>query len=609
MTLPEWAQIVLSEFEQTTVPHNEVQIAEALKTARIGKPDPGDEGWKAFLAEFSVFFFREAGEEHSIWKTYFAPMAILTKHDGTEVLNPDIAELDADSVAHWASRANSVTNPLMRARYADAVWDLGNKISGEKRRYACAILAIDSYIEAVRQKLYSMVNEEVQALRRALDLSLSLRDVTRCRAVAEAIFALYDFRFNPLHVSVWILPFDSFYEKDGILTTAQEQRLITDLENVLARTSGAGKPEEIDPFAAKEAAERLARHYTRLNDRGEVERVIKAYGSAFETLAANASPMLAMTWLQPVIERYEQEGLKGDAERLQNLSAEKGAHISEDLKEYSAEVEIEPQKIEDLTDALLAGDELKTILLRIAEYFVPSADAARTFLETMKNSAPLLSLIPIAVVGGDGRTTARIGSIEDDLEGRLLRQLGQTIGFYQPFLTHVLMQLSLRHHPTVDNILEALYDSPLFIESRRELLRDGVLAYEQEDFVKAIHVLVPQIEQVLRNFLVLLRIPPTKSVGRTPGVSDVKNMNDILRDDRVREAMTENLWRYLAVLYVEREGGFNVRNNLAHGLIAPGSLDRPLADCVFHSLLAISQIRAVSVSTTESPETRERTEG
>jgi lysyl-tRNA synthetase class 1 len=310
LTLPEWAQVVLSEFEQTTVSHNEVQIAEALKIARMGKPDPGDEGWKAFLAEFSVFFFREAGEEHSIWKTYFAPMAILTKNDGTELLNPDFAALDADSVAHWVARARSVTNPLMRARYADAVWDLGSRISGEKRQYACAILAIDSYIEAVRQKLYSMINEEVQALRRALDLSLSLKDVTRRKAVAEAIFALYDLRFNPRHVSVWILPFDSFYGNDGILTAAQVRRLVTDLESVLARTSGAGKPEEIDPFAAKEAAERLARHYNRLNDKGEVERVIKTYGAAFETLAAKASPMLAMAWLQPVIERYEQEGLK-----------------------------------------------------------------------------------------------------------------------------------------------------------------------------------------------------------------------------------------------------------------------------------------------------------
>ena len=47
-----------------------------------------------------------------------------------------------------------------------------------------------------------------------------------------------------------------------------------------------------------------------------VQRVIKTYGESFEKIAIEDSPMLAMAWLQPVVERYEQEGLKQDAEQL-----------------------------------------------------------------------------------------------------------------------------------------------------------------------------------------------------------------------------------------------------------------------------------------------------
>jgi hypothetical protein len=59
----------------------------------------------------------------------------------------------------------------------------------------------------------------------------------------------------------------------------------------------------------------------------------------------------------------------------------------------------------------------------------------------------------------------------------------------------------------------------------------------------------------------------------------------------VRTALTENLWRYLEVVYVDKRG-LNLRNNLAHGLLSPDVFNRYVADCVFHTLLALSLMRA-----------------
>ena len=58
------------------------------------------------------------------------------------------------------------------------------------------------------------------------------------------------------------------------------------------------------------------------------------------------------------------------------------------------------------------------------------------------------------------------------------------------------------------------------------------------------------------------------------------------------QVLTEDLWRYLSVLYIDRKGGMNLRNDLAHGLASAESFSRPIADRVFHSLLALSLIRA-----------------
>jgi Domain of unknown function (DUF4209) len=307
-------------------------------------------------------------------------------------------------------------------------------------------------------------------------------------------------------------------------------------------------------------------------------------------MAREANPMVAMAWLQPVIESYEQEGLRPEAEQLQIMSAEKGKNISSDLKEVSVKVEVKREEIEKLVEHLIGGGDLNTAFGRVAEYFIPKASHAKKLLEQMRTDAPLLATIPINVLATDGHTTAKIGSLDEDADGRLHKQLTESIGFYQAILVYSLQRLRERYTPATENILAFLCESPLFVESRGGLLRDGLLAYEQEDFVKAIHVLVPQVEQILRNFLGHIGRPTLKTVRNHPGIMDAKSMNDILGDEYMRTVLTENLWRYLAVVYIDKRG-LNVRNDLAHGLLPPNLFNRNLADRVFHTLLALSLMR------------------
>ena len=111
--------------------------------------------------------------------------------------------------------------------------------------------------------------------------------------------------------------------------------------------------------------------------------------------------------------------------------------------------------------------------------------------------------------------------------------------------------------------------------------------------MKAIHVLVPQVEHILRNFLGSLGIPTLKTVRNHPGIMDAKSMNEVLGDERMREVLTENLWRYLSVVYIDKRG-VNLRNDLAHGLLSSAIFNKGVADRVFHTLLALSLMRATN---------------
>ena len=493
-------------------------------------------------------------------------------------------------MAHWQERATKVKNPVMKARYADAAWDFAKAIANRQPDYQCALLAIDGYVEATDRHFYQWENQGVQRLIRALHLARSVGDTERIKKVVDAMFTFYQATLQPKLIGIWVFLFDNLYGEKKLISAVQEAQIINDLEAMLAKLSVVGDPNYFDPFGAQAAAERLARHYKKQGDAANVERVLKTYGNAFKTLAVGANPMLAMAWLQPVIERYEQEGMKDEAEKLRLLQMEKGENIASDMKHYSVEVNTTKKDYDDLVTKLLVKNDLAATLSNAAQYFIPNVDRAKKTVQELKTVAPLLSIIPITVVDRTGRPVAKVGANDDGTEGRLFQQLAQTIGFYQPFLSYVIEAVMAEFKPSVDDILTVLYHSPLFLDSRRGILRDGLSAYLSKDHLKGIHVLVPQIEEMLRTLLVLMGIPPQKSVPRHPGITDVKNMNDALGDLRVQEVLTENVWMYLAVLYIDRRG-MNLRNDLAHGLVPVEGFNQPIADRVFHSLLVLSLMR------------------
>lgn len=595
MKIPEWVQSVLSFFENRTEPFQEVEIADALVAVRKGQGDLSDQDCKSFIAEWSAFLFMERRGKDSVWGTCFAPFMSAKEADGSDLFSPDIKNLDADVVAHWEERAGRCRNPVMRARYSDLVWDLKRVITGQRSSPDFARIASDSYREAADKKFYPIEIVGIQWLGRALDLSVSINDSDRTKRLVEFMFTFYDRVAQPHFMGTWVFLFDELYWKKFV-SPEQESHIIANLEGMLAKmtdtaVSDAGVHATFDPWGAEAAAQRLAQHYRRQSDKANVERVIKAYGGAFEYMAREASPMMAMAWLQPVIERYEQVGLKAESERLQIMSAEKGKNIGSDLRKISARVEVKPEDVESLVEQLIGGGDLKAALGRIATFFIPKASEARKLLDQMRATAPLLSMIPINMLASDGHTTASIGSLDEDAEGRLHKQLAEIIGFYQSFLVYTLAKLRERYAPTSQDILDFVCESPLFAGCHTGLVRDGLVAYEQEDFVKAIHVLVPQIEQILRNFLGSLGRPTLKTVRNHPGIMDAKSMNDILGDELIREVLTENLWRYLTVVYID-ERGLNLRNDLAHGLVPLNGFNRDVADRLFHTILALSLMRA-----------------
>ena len=184
LRIPDWVQAVLSSYENKVDPHNEVQLSDALRQAACSHEDMPPEDFKGYHWSGLPFCSGRAGSD-SLWGTFFAPMMTATRDDGTQLRSPDIEDLDGEVVTRWEERAYSVKDPVMRARYADLVWDLKGAITNERPSHELAKIAIEAYVEAIAVSLYTIDIEGVRWLQRALDLSLTTSDKESARRVRQ----------------------------------------------------------------------------------------------------------------------------------------------------------------------------------------------------------------------------------------------------------------------------------------------------------------------------------------------------------------------------------------------------------------------------------------
>jgi hypothetical protein len=581
LVVPESVVEILQRFESQRCRSAEFELAEELKNALRNYQEPDRSGaW----AEYAAFTFRPS--EHNPWGTFFGPMATAARTDGTILHVPDLASVDASIIEHWELRANEAKHPVMKARYADLVWDFSRRAAQKKPHIRFACTAIDSYLQAADEGLFKMSVYGIEYLTRALQLAISINDTARIESVRDAMFRFFEQHAEVTKAGTWAFLFENLWNNKKVpVAETQAAKIIDSLEEFLRRSCDANNKEEFDPWRAEMAAAMLEKHYRQQNKSAEVQRVIRAYGQAFETAAASANPTLAIGWLQPVYDAYRSRGMSADAERVQLAIAEKGKDVHRDMEAFEVPINISKEELDAFLNALTDGD-IKQALHKITARFIPKVQKAQEQNQQSLSATPLFARIPIVIdQSGMGHPEARIGGMEDDPEGRLIYQLSQNIEFESLFLAAALDKVRERHTLTAEQLADILFASPLFTDERRTLILEGISAYYNGDHVKAVHLLVPQIEHAMRILLVSLGIPASKP-GAVVGTMQMKNLGDILWEPRIREFVPEDLRLYFTALLTDARG-HNLRNRLCHGLLTHEELRRPISDRVIHVLLCL----------------------
>lgn len=499
----------------------------------------------------------------------------------------DFAQSD---IALFAEFVQEVDDVWLRARIADLVWLLMEPKSPQYAR-----LAIDSYIQ-IPLDVESWNGGGHESWARAI-------------ALTRMLGAGSDGRIGGIEGTL-LAAFSSLAEGDNLLAS-----WIADLIEVshlgrshapaiAAKLESAGRAaeESSDPLRCREYFSRAGRWFLLSGDSGKsVEMTVRqAEAFAKEAVARecgeSASHIVASHFFEDAIRTYR---TIPRSERLTYRVDERVTELRESLANANAKslgemsvITTEPIDISGLVATakdLVAGKSAVDAIHALANIHSWSdVDQLRKTSERLLREYPFRALAATARLSRDGRKVARrpAASFGDDSGSE--RDMAVWAGMIDQYLIELtlavaagirpaLQTVRLEHRIRETDFVNLAGLCPVVPTDRRLLVGRALFAGYDNDFISCMHLLVPQIENIVRT---QLKAAGAKTTTLDEvGIEAEIGLSALLKIPQVVELFGKDLAFELEALFCDPFGP-NLRNEVAHGLVGEAECQ---SDCAIYA--------------------------
>ncbi|MDR0968367.1 MAG: DUF4209 domain-containing protein [Holosporaceae bacterium] len=192
---------------------------------------------------------------------------------------------------------------------------------------------------------------------------------------------------------------------------------------------------------------------------------------------------------------------------------------------------------------------------------IPSEEKIR---EETQKAGSISMLFPIDCLAKDGKVVASFNSDEERLQYHMIEGLRMHFNvFYVVVIAPALKTINNEHTFSEDDIKKLVKESPFVLREYETIFAKGIYYFLREEFLEASHLLVPQVEQCLRNLL-SLKVPTSTVTEDKTELYDTK-IKWLLKQC-VKQKIFDGDLDWVLELYLITEP-LNLRNKIAHGLV------------------------------------------
>ena len=538
---------------------------------------------------------------------------------------PDPDAFSEEEMIYFSGRAGMTTNPVMRARYHDLLFEK----SRLPRKHEFALTAVNDYLNRVRLFLdsphLSHHIEMVSAMDQAAYLSLKVQSLDK---ISEVVSRLDDLvgrvsqgspvkgggHHGPSPVGRWSLELSRILfhirrskKFGGVVSQEILERVQRHLTDLAEKNGAAGLSHLQNLFleVATEAARLL----------GDEDAVFDLQIHNAEALVQQAEArrsgpppghLLAAKFLEDAVLQYQKmrESLPLSPENRAELEHREAAlkgqirqmyrQGRQEMMTFSVPLEIPAEELEQMVDEVLSPETLAECLQAVATEgaLLPNLAAAIEDAKATLADNSLMSILPKRTIRDD-ITISEAATDQERLTGEIKRNLLLWIEINSGVVLPALFRrLREQKDLTAETLADYFAATGLFEEGSLAMLRVGLDRLFANDPASAIHILVPQYEEALRSLIEKSGGGIIKPRSRQGGW-EFETFGAFLRQEKVKQALPSEMLEYIRLVMTE-QAGWNLRNRVAHGLIRVQDCTEPVALTVVHLFLLLTLFREQS---------------
>lgn len=475
---------------------------------------------------------------------------------------PDMAkELNDTVFDYYEKRLAECTNPVMRLRYADILWEKDKRI---KNKLPLAKQLVESALEASSVFDHDNELERVDCLNRALQVSLSVGKagegltILVTTAVVARLKKLRDesnIRFT-LELIETVIRFNKQFAKDDFVLCREICEIAIkhyseENDNFTLRGAFVQKSHELNKLLnpASYDAKAAARDFAQTR----IDEAEKRTDSLF----------VQQHFLREAHKILQDAGLTAEAaELLKRIEAiGKDEHFDEQFKEVSFTQEI-PREVIEALEGLLKKNADTAALIAISPNFMPKWSEAVKSAAADKNTY-ISDMIATPVRYDDNGMAIAVGSGDAEFR-KTMRYFQTSAEFKLSQLGRLLRKLIKDGVITADNFTKQLGKLQYIDEPTYKSITHGLKLYLEggaENFYAASLILTTQLENLM--FLLLPKMEVSQYIAEKDGQThSPKTIGWFLKE--IKEALGDDVYRLCDYTLIDKSN-LNLRNEIGHG--------------------------------------------
>lgn len=262
-------------------------------------------------------------------------------------------------------------------------------------------------------------------------------------------------------------------------------------------------------------------------------------------------------------------------DKLKRISLEMGKNIK--FGSIETGIQVSKEEMEKIFRMFILNTEEKSIRMLLYEYLEVYEIIKNQTIENQSEFS-FINLFPPIIYDGKGRMIAQPKTETEKSKLDFAQWSPLHFMYFKRQLETIFKEFSINEKYFDKKIDVSLY----FDETDKLITKKAIYNYFKGDYIIFLHLMLPRIENILRNFL---EKQGESILGRIKKDGfKYKILGDILEDPKIRYIFTEETLEYFK-LVLNNDLGLNIRNNLSHGIISIGECNENKSNIVFHILL------------------------